>query len=104
VRPFIAANVPAVVGALWNVKDASAKELLVSFHCHYRHGDDVAVALRNAQLERLRNNDPAMAWAAFQVVGYAASPYPRSPTLEDPSSEHVCTQNSFLGPDGLHSQ
>jgi CHAT domain-containing protein len=104
VRPFIAANVPAVVGALWNVTDASAKRLLVSLHCHYRHGDDVAVALQKAQLERLRDNDPAFAWAAFQVVGYAASPYPRSPALEDPNIEHLCTQDSFLGPDGLHSQ
>ncbi|HKR62664.1 MAG TPA: CHAT domain-containing protein, partial [Thermoanaerobaculia bacterium] len=104
VRPFIAANVPAVVGALWDVRDASAKRLLVSLHCHYRHGDDVAVALRQAQLERLRDNDPATAWAAFQVAGYAASPYPRSPALEDPSIEHLCTANSLLGPDGLHSQ
>jgi CHAT domain-containing protein len=104
VRPFIAANVPAVVGTLWDVKDASAKDLLVSFHCHYRHGDDVAVALRQAQLERLRKNDPASKWAAFQVVGYAASPYARSIALEDPNIEHLCTQNSLLGPDGLHPQ
>jgi CHAT domain-containing protein len=112
VRPLIAAHVPAVVGTLWDVKDASAKDLLVSFHCHYRHGDDVAVALRNAQLEslrkaqleRLRNNDNAMRWAAFQVVGYAASPYARSIALEDPNSEHLCTQDSLQRPDGLHSQ
>ena len=75
VRPLIAANVPAVVGTLWDVKDASAKDLLVSLHCHYRHGDDVAVALRKAQLERLRKHDHANKWAAFQVAGYAASPY-----------------------------
>ncbi len=104
VRPLIAANVPAVVGTLWNVRDASAKNLLVSFHCHYRHGDDVAVALRQAQLERLRKHEPAMKWAAFEVVGYAASPYPRSIALEDPNSEHLCTQNSLQRPDGLHSQ
>jgi CHAT domain-containing protein len=101
VRPLIAANVPAVVGSLWDVKDASTKQLMVSFHCHYRHGDDVAVALRKAQLVMLRN-EPARAWAAFQVVGHAASPYPRSLALEDPSSEHICTQNSLHGPDGLH--
>lgn len=107
VRPLIGARVPAVVGALWDVRDASTKELLVSFHCHYRHGDDVAVALRNAQLERLRKQEPAttaMQWAAFQVVGYAASPYPRPVALENPNSEHVCTQNSLHRPDGLHSQ
>ena len=104
VRSLIAAEVPAVAGSLWDVRDASAKDLLVLLHCHYRHGDDVAVALRNAQLERLRNNDSAMAWAAFQVVGYAASPWPRTIALEEPSSEHLCTQNSLLRPDGLHSQ
>ncbi|HEV7766119.1 MAG TPA: CHAT domain-containing protein [Thermoanaerobaculia bacterium] len=102
VRPLIAANVPAVVGTLWDVRDASAKELLVSFHCHYRHGDDVAVALRQAQLERLRKHEPANKWAAFQVVGHAASPYTRSIALEDPNSEHLCTQNSLQRPDGLH--
>jgi CHAT domain-containing protein len=104
VRPLIAANVPAVVGTLWKVGDASAKDLLVSLHCHYRHGDDVAVALRQAQLERLRNHEPAMKWAAFQVIGYAASPYARSIALEDTNLEHLCTQNSLQRPDGLHSQ
>src|SRR5205085_7297285 len=87
VRPFIGANVPAVVGSLWDVNDASTKQLLVFFHCHYRHGDDVAVALRNAQLEMLRKDDSVMAWAAFQVVGYATSPFPRAIPLEEPSSE-----------------
>lgn len=104
IRPWIGADVPSVVGSLWKVPDASTKDLSVSFHCHYRHGDDVATALRNAQLEKLRNNEPAMTWAAFQVVGYAASPYPRSIALEEPSIEHVCTAHSLHGPDGLHSQ
>lgn len=106
VRPFIGARVPAVVGTLWTVKDASTKRLLVSLHCHYRHGDDVAVALRKAQLERLResDNDHAMNWAAFQVVGYAASPYPRSIAQENASSDHLCTQDSLHRPDGLHPQ
>lgn len=103
IRPLIGADVPSVVGSLWDVQDASTKPLLVSFHCHYRHGDDVATALRNAQLEQLRNNEPAMTWAAFQVAGYAASPYPRSIALEDPSSE-LCSANSLHRPDGLHSQ
>jgi CHAT domain-containing protein len=91
VRPLIGARVPAIVGALWDVRDTSAKQLLVSFHCHYRHGDDVAVALRNAQLERLRKHDPRvtpMQWAAFQVIGYAASPYPHTSASAD--TEHVC--------------
>lgn len=105
VRPLIGARVPAVVGALWDVRDASTKQLLVSFHCHYRNGDDVAVALHKAQLERLRKQEPAtnaMQWAAFQVIGYAASPWPRPVALENSTS--VCTQNALHRPDGLHPQ
>lgn len=102
VRPLIAANVPAVVGTLWDVKDATAKELLVSLHCHYRRGDDVAVALRAAQLERLQNDDPAMMWAPYQVVGYAGSPYAAPP--EKTPNESVCVQNSLQRPDGLHPE
>jgi CHAT domain-containing protein len=105
VRPLIAANVPAVVGTLWNVKDnATTTELLVSFHCHYRHGDDVAQALRQAQLEMLRKQEPATTWAAFQVVGYAESPWPHPTPLENTHSEHVCTQDSLHRPDGLHHE
>ena len=104
VRPLIAAKVPAVVGTLWDVQDATAKNLLVSLHCHYRNGDDVAVALRYAQLEMLRNHEPARTWAPFQVVGYAASPYAHHAALEETHGEHVCTQNSLHRPDGLHPQ
>ncbi|HEY0158221.1 MAG TPA: CHAT domain-containing protein [Thermoanaerobaculia bacterium] len=105
VRPLKAANVPAVVGTLWDVNDATAKDLLGSLHCHHRRGDDVAVALQQAQLERLRNNDPPMAWAPYQVVGYAASSWPDPATSEENHSDsHLCTANSFQRPDGLHPQ
>jgi CHAT domain-containing protein/tetratricopeptide (TPR) repeat protein len=103
VRPLIAARVPAVVGTLTDVSDATAKDLLVSFHCHYRHGDDVAVALQNAQRAMLRKTKSAGAWALFQVVGYAGSPYPRSAALEDNSELFPC-QNLLYRSDGLHSQ
>jgi CHAT domain-containing protein len=100
VRPLIAANVPAVVGTLWDVYDATAKQLLVSLHCHYRNGADVAEALRAAQLEMLRNK-PAMMWAPYQVVGYAGSPYARGTTKEKTPHESVCAQHSLQRPDGL---
>jgi CHAT domain-containing protein len=103
VRPLIAANVPAVVGTLWDVNDATTRKLLVSLHCHYRNGDDVAVALQHAQLE-LRKTEHATTWAAFQVVGYAGSPFAHHVTMENTQSEHICTQNSFHRPDGLHPQ
>lgn len=79
VRPLIAAGVPAVIGSLWDVQDATAEELLVSFHRHYRQGSDAAVAMQTAQLELLRNKNPGLrsvfAWAPFQVIGHASSPY-----------------------------
>ena len=81
VRPLIAAGVPGVVGTLWNVGENSATaELLVRFHQHYREGLDAADALRLAQLEMLRDPDlersSVVAWAPFQMVGYASSPFP----------------------------
>ena len=80
VRPLIARGVPAVVGTLWDVEDATAKELLVSFHQHYRKGNDAAVAMQQAQIELLRNPNEklrsVLAWAPYQVIGYASSPFP----------------------------
>lgn len=97
VRPFLAANVPAVVGSLWDVEDATTNRLLVSFHCHYRNGSDVAVALREAQLAMIRNDKPSFDWAPFQVIGYAASPH------KDQNIELSC-QDFLLGADGPRSQ
>jgi len=85
VRPLIGAGVPAVVGTLWNVEDATAEELLVSFHRHYRQGSDAALAMQQAQLELLRNknNNPGLrsvfAWAPFQVIGHSSSPFATTP-------------------------
>ena len=85
VRPLIGAGVPAVVGTLWNVEDATAEELLVSFHRHYREGHDAAVALQLAQVGLLtKNNDnpgfrPVLAWAPFQVIGHGSSPFAPTP-------------------------
>jgi CHAT domain-containing protein len=91
VRPLIGAGVPAVVGTLWNVEDATAEELLVSFHRHYREGNDAAVALQLAQIGLLtkKNNNPGfspvLAWAPFQVIGHSSSPFaPAPPHKEKP--------------------
>jgi CHAT domain-containing protein len=81
VRPLIAAGVPGIVGTLWNIGENSATaEVLVRFHRHYKEGHDAADALRLAENEML--NDPdlerssVLAWAPFQMVGYASSPFP----------------------------
>ncbi|MFL6244793.1 MAG: CHAT domain-containing protein [Thermoanaerobaculia bacterium] len=81
VRPFIAAGVPGVVGSLWTINDQRSKKVLVEFLHRYREGHDAASALRLAQihfLRRRREGIPILAWAAFQNVGYASSPYARS--------------------------
>ncbi|MBV9493531.1 MAG: CHAT domain-containing protein [Acidobacteria bacterium] len=80
VRPIIAAGVPGVIGTLWNVSDNSATaELLVKFHRHYRDGDNADDALRKAQIEMIEDPElerrSAIAWAPFQLVGYASSPF-----------------------------
>jgi CHAT domain-containing protein len=72
VRPLIAAGAPAVIGSLWKVDDATAADLFVSFHQHYREGNDAAVALQKAQIEMLKKR---MTWASFQVIGHASSPF-----------------------------
>jgi len=79
VRPLLAAGTPAVIGSLWNVGDDRTEELLVSFHRHYRKGLDAARALREAQLELMNHKSlglrSALAWAPFQVIGHASSPF-----------------------------
>jgi CHAT domain-containing protein len=89
VRPLIGAGVPAVVGTLWNVEDATAEEVLVSFHRHYRQGSDAAVALQQAQVELLMNKNnnsgfrPVLAWAGFQVIGHGSSPFAPAPQQKE---------------------
>jgi CHAT domain-containing protein len=82
VRPLIVAGVPGVIGTLWNVSDdAATEDLLVRFHQHYRDGQDAAEALRNAQREMLAGRSsirPVRSWAAFQMIGYASSPFAAS--------------------------
>ena len=89
VRPLIGAGVPAVLGTLWNVEDATPEDLLVSFHSHYREGKDAAVALQLAQvglLTKTNNNSgprPVFAWAPFQVIGHASSPFAPAPQQKE---------------------
>lgn len=84
VRPLIAAGVPAVVGTLWRVDDATAEALLVSFHRRFHQGSDAAVALREAQLELLGKQTKAIEWAPYQVTGHASSPFGAQAQKEEP--------------------
>jgi tetratricopeptide (TPR) repeat protein len=89
VRPILTAGVPAVLGTLWDVNDATARPVLVSFHRHFQMGSDAAKALREAQLELLGSDSAlkrAVFWAPYQVIGHATSPYgvPQQTNKEKP--------------------
>lgn len=90
VRPLLAAGVPAVLGTLWRINDATAQQVLVSFHQHFETGSDAAVALREAQLKLLGPDtkplalERAMTWAPYQVIGHATSPYGTPMKKEEP--------------------
>jgi CHAT domain-containing protein len=79
VRPLIGAGVPAVIGSLWDIDDATVEDLLVSFHRRYQEGNDAAIALQRAQRDQLLNKKPVFAWAAFQVIGHGSSPFAPAP-------------------------
>ncbi|MBV8516177.1 MAG: CHAT domain-containing protein [Acidobacteria bacterium] len=87
VRPFITAGVPAVVGSLWDVGDAPSEELLVAFHQYYRDGLDADDALRLAQIQIRKHDDAGFhwvfAWAPYQIVGQASSPFRPNHTGEN---------------------
>jgi CHAT domain-containing protein/tetratricopeptide (TPR) repeat protein len=73
-RPFIAIGVPLVIASLWPVDSDSTERLMVSFHRHRtRDRFQTAEALRRAQLEMLRDEDPRYRqpyyWAAFTAIG-----------------------------------
>jgi CHAT domain-containing protein len=71
--PFLAAGVPAVVASLWDVSDVTSAPLMSSFHRHLHQGEDVATALRSAQIEMLTGGSPELAapraWAPFELIG-----------------------------------
>ena len=68
-HPFLAAGVPTVVGALWDVRDTAAHSILVGFHRAYAAGRPAHEALRQAQLAALHESSPELrspsGWAAF---------------------------------------
>jgi CHAT domain-containing protein len=77
-RPFLAAGLSAVVASLWNIGDQLAVPLLVDFHHRLASGGDALHALQAAQVALLhspRDLDRLPAgWAAFRLIGEAASP------------------------------
>ncbi|HST60545.1 MAG TPA: CHAT domain-containing protein, partial [Longimicrobium sp.] len=70
---FLRAGAPATVSTLWDVEDGVTTELLIGFHRRMAAGTPAAEALRLAQIQALRSDDPEAsdprAWAAFIYTG-----------------------------------
>ena len=69
-RPFLAAGVPTVVAALWDVDDQTTADFFVRFYQNLKQRPlDVAGALQATQIESIgRGADPRV-WGAFEVIG-----------------------------------
>ena len=74
---FLRAGAHNVIGALWEVSDASTPQLMDSLYGELDQGKDPATALRDAKLRFLHSPDPTLVfkkpfyWAPFQL--YAGS-------------------------------
>jgi CHAT domain-containing protein len=74
---FLAAGAHNVIGALWEVSDASTPQLMDALYSELSQGKDPATALRNAKLSLLHSASPTNVfrkpfyWAPFQL--YAGS-------------------------------
>lgn len=61
--PFLAGGADAVVATLWPIDDRATARLLPALHAAYTRTGRPAAALRQAQVEALRNGSPAHEWA-----------------------------------------
>ena len=70
---FLRAGAHNVIGALWEVSDASTPQLMDTLYGELSQGKDPATALRDAKLSLLHSNDPRSVfkkpfyWAPFQL-------------------------------------
>lgn len=69
VDAFLRAGVGSVIGTLWDVDDASTREMSIAFHRALRNGATPAKALQSTQVEMIRRKAPMRVWAALQLYG-----------------------------------
>jgi CHAT domain-containing protein len=68
-RAFMYAGAPSVMVSLWNVNDETAADLMIRFYRHLQSGKTKSEALRQAQLETIRDNGFPFFWAPFVLIG-----------------------------------
>jgi len=72
-RAFSYAGVPSVVMSHWEVDDKVTSELMILFYKNLKEGMKKDQALRQAKLQLMAENDPAVSnpyyWGAFVVIG-----------------------------------
>lgn len=70
---FLAAGVPSVVAALWDVDDRTSPLVMLRFHQLVASGADPPAALRRAMIESLQSSEDRLrspaSWAAFAILG-----------------------------------
>lgn len=76
-QAFAYAGCPSLIASLWNIPDASTKDILVKFYENLKQNQFKDIALRNAKLHYLKNTAPSSAspshWAQTVLIGEAAS-------------------------------
>ena len=73
---FLFAGAKAVVASLWPAEDQSTSALMERFYFHLAQGEDKALALRDAQLDMLKQYGKQIMpffWAGFVLVGDGSS-------------------------------
>jgi CHAT domain-containing protein len=68
-RAFIYAGTPSLVATLWSVDDASTQFLMERFYGYLQDGMGKASALRQAQLDTMKEYPSPYYWAAFTLIG-----------------------------------
>ena len=72
VNAFIGAGADSVVSTLWELADQPTSRLMKTFYAGLAEHESKGEALRNAQLELLKDDLPPYYWASFQLVGDAS--------------------------------
>ena len=71
-RTFLSSGAKSVVASLWSVEDRSTATIMESFYEHLAAGLSVSEALRQAQLDFMKDYGPMAKpslWAGFEVIG-----------------------------------